>query len=108
MSQLTTQSKTTALSDLNHVRAMLKIIRSVEELMEGYLFEFANDDTLTRINSALENTLSNWVTNGTCKTCSGTCSQTAIEAENKTAHVTINIVFTDVIEKIIIDINITR
>jgi len=108
MGQLTAQSKTTSLSDINHVRVLLKIVRSVEELMENFLFESATDITLSNINSNLANVLSSWVTNGACTTCEGSCSQTALEREQKIAHVTINVVFTDVIERIIVDININR
>ena len=108
MGQQTSQSKVTALSDINHVRTMLKIIRSVERLMEKYLFEPATDSTISSINGSLSSILSEWVSNGACTTCTGTCTQTIIERENKTAHVVLNIVFVDVLEKIIIDVNINR
>ena len=108
MGQLTAQSKTTSLSDINHVRVLLRIIRSVEELMENYIFELATDTTISNINAALSTLLSPWITNGACTVCEGVCSQTALEKEEKIAHVTIDIVFTDVIERIIIDINVNR
>lgn len=108
MSQLTSQEKTTSLSDINHVRCLLRIVRSVENLMENYIFELGTENTIAAINSALDATLSEWVSNGTCTTCTGNCSQTVLEAENKTAHVTLTIVFVDVIEKIVIDVNVTR
>jgi len=108
MSQLTAQDKTTSLSDINHVRCLLRIVRSVEDLMENYIFELGTENTIATINSALDAVLSEWVNNGTCTTCTGNCSQTVIEAENKTAHVTLTVVFVDVIEKIVIDVNVTR
>ena len=108
MGQLTAQSKTTSLSDINHVRVMLQIVRSVEELMENYIFEMATETTMANINASLANLLSTYITNGACTTCEGTCTQTVLEREEKIAHVTINLVFTDVIERIVIDININR
>ena len=108
MSQLTAQSKNTSLSDINHVRVMLNIIRSVEELVSNFLFELGTPETIAKINNALNSLLSQWVNNGTCTTCSGTCSQTALEAESKIAHVTVNLVFVDVIERIVVDINVSK
>lgn len=108
MGQLTTLNRKTALSDINHVRCLLKITREVEEIMDNYIFELANADTFASINAELASALAEWVTKGACTVCQGTCTQTALEAENKTAHVTVEIVFVDVIEKIIIDINVNR
>ena len=50
---LTSQTVMSALSDVNHVRTLLRIQREVEELFEDYIFEFINDETLRAMNYAL-------------------------------------------------------
>lgn len=108
MSQLTSQSKTTSLSDINHVRVLLKIIRTIKEISERYLFELATTETLNNLSSDINNNISSWVTNGACTVCSAQVTQSTTEKENKIARVTTEIVFTDVIERIIIDMNVGR
>lgn len=108
MSQLTSQAKTSALSNVNNVRVLLRMIRTVNELSENYQFEFGSVSTLNSFNSDLSNYLSEWTSNGACTVCEGLAYQTAIDKQNKTARVRISVEFTDVIERILIEFNIGK
>jgi hypothetical protein len=104
--QLTTQAKTSALSNINNVRVLMQMIRDVEKLAANYEFEFGSQQTLNSFNSALSNILSPWISNGACSVASGAISQTAYQAQTKTAQVSINVVFNNVIERILIEFNV--
>jgi len=101
--QLTSQTVTSALSDLNHVRALLRMQREVEEMMEDYNFEFISDATLGTMNYNLNNYLAKWRDNGACSSISGQVYSSDYDRKQKTARVRIEMVFTAVLERVIIN-----
>jgi hypothetical protein len=106
--QLTSQTVVSALSDINNVRALLRIKRDVEILAEDYQFEFADDITLNAFQYNLDATLQKWVSNRACTSISGTVYQSEYDKVQKTARVKVDIVFNSVIERILIDFVVGR
>jgi hypothetical protein len=108
MSQLTSQYKTSALSNINNVRVLMRMVRSIEELSQNYYFEFPNQATLNSFNTNIANILSEWVANGACSVARGTAYQNAYDKEQKIARVRVDVVFNNVIERILIEFNVGK
>lgn len=108
MSQLTMQDKNTALSNINNVRVLMRMIRRVEEISESYYFEHATDGTLNAFSAAINNAIGEWVTNSACTTATATVYQNDYDAAQKIVRVRIAVVFTDIIERIVIEFNVGR
>lgn len=108
MAQNTTQLRTSALTATNNVRVLKKIVRAAETIAEDYYFEFASTSTLSNFSTNLNRVLSEWVNNGACSVCSATVYQTAYDKDMKTARVKIDIVFNNVIERIVIEVNVGK
>lgn len=108
MSQLTSQSKRSALSDINNIRVLFRIQRRVETLAENYYFEFASQTTLNSFNQKLNLILQEYVVNGACTYAYGNVYQTQYDREQKIARVQIELAFTGVIERILIEINVGK
>ena len=106
MTQVTSQEMTSALSNINNMRVLLKMVRAVEEISEGYYFEFANSITLNNFQNAINNYLQTWITNGACTVAAGTVYQNAYDVEQKIVRVNIELVFTGIIERISITFNV--
>ena len=106
MSQLTAQSKTSALSNINNVRVLMRMVRDVEEIADGYFFEFATETVLSNLETVINNNLSYWVSNGTCKVAEATVYQNEYDHVQKIVRVRIELIFTSVIERIIIEFNV--
>jgi hypothetical protein len=102
--QLTSQTVVSALSDLSHVRALLRIQRDVEIMMEDYQFEFINANTLTAANSALNAYLNMWIENGCCTDIKGTVYSSPYDKRQKLGRVRIEIYFTSILERIVINL----
>jgi hypothetical protein len=102
--QLTSQTVVSAMSDLSHVRALLRIQRDVEVMMEDYQFEFINSTTLNAANSALNSYLQGWVENGCCTELKGTVYSSAYDRKQKTGRVRIEVWFTAILERIVINL----
>lgn len=108
MSQLSSQFKTSSLSNINNVRILMRMIRDVEALSENYQFEYPSEDTLNSFNQNISNILSVWVNNGSCSSANGSAYQTAQDKELKIARVRIDVVFNNVIERIMIEFNVGK
>lgn len=106
MSQLTAQEATSALSNINNMRVLLRMIRRVEEISENYFFEFASPTTLTHFQSAINSYLSTWVSNGACTSCEGKVFQNDYDVAQKVVRVSVELVFTGIIERIVIEFNV--
>jgi hypothetical protein len=102
-SQLTSQMTVSALSNINNVRALLRMKREVELLMEDYEFEFGDSSTLNAANYALNAYLQQWISNRACTSISGSVYQSAYDQQQKIARVRIDLVFNTIIERINID-----
>ena len=107
-SQLTSQVQNSALSDINNVRALLRLKREVEYIMNEYRYTFNDKITLDDANYELGQYLQKWVTNRTCQSISGKVFRSDYDRQQKIARVRIELVFTGIIERIFTDIIINR
>ena len=108
-SQLTSQNFTSSLSDICNVRTILRIKREVEIFSEDYKHEYNDADTISIYNRNLnQNVLQKWVTNKALKTISGSAYAGAYELAQKILRVKVGMVFTDLIERIFIDLYVNR
>lgn len=106
--QLTSQVQNSALSDINNVRALLRIKREVEKMMADYRMEFNDAVTYDSMNYDLNNYLQTWVANRACKTISGSVYASDYDRQQKLARVKIELIFTGIIERVAIEIVINR
>lgn len=107
-SQLTSQVQVSALSNVNNVRALLRIQREVEKLMADYQFEYNDSVTLAAANSALGGYLTQWTANRCCTSISGSVYASAYDREQKLVRVKVEMVFNSIIERIAIDFIINK
>jgi len=107
-SQLTSQVQNSALSDINNVRALLRMKREVEALMNEKRFSFNDQITLDAANYDLNQYLQKWKSNRTCQSISGTVYRSDYDRQQKIARVKIELVFTGIIERIFVDIIVNR
>lgn len=106
--QLTTQAQNSALSDINNMRALLRIRRDVEAMMADYRMEFNDSITHDSANYDLNNYLQKWVANRACSTISGTVYASDYDRQQKLGRVTIELQFTGIMERIAIEIVVNR
>ena len=106
MSQLTSQNASSALSNINNMRVLLRMMRRVEEISEGYFFEFASTSVLSRFEDSVNNYLSTWVSNGACTVANASVYQNDYDVTQNIVRVKVELVFTGVIERIIIEFNV--
>ncbi len=106
MSQLTSQPSNSALSNINNVRVLSKMVRRVEEISENYFFEFASPSTLSHFEGAVNSYLSNWVGNGACTVARASVYQNEYDVVEKIVRVRCELAFTGIIERIIIEFNV--
>jgi hypothetical protein len=104
MSQLTQESRDTALKFLNNARSTIKITRELENIGREYLFDFNDSTTLSNMRNALNRYLNEWIQNRTLSL--GTVEVVKNEFSDERVDVTMNIRFTGTIEIISIDITI--
>ena len=107
-SQLTSQTANSALSDLNNVRALLRMVREVEEMMSDNRFKFNDQITLDDMNYDLNNYLQKWKNNRTCSSIAGTVYRSDYDRQQKIARVKIELVFTGIIERVFVDWVVNR
>lgn len=99
-SQLTTQKKTSTLSDLNCVRTVLYIKRAIEQYCKYYLFEFNDSVTHDAIAEEITPFLDSIVSARGLKSYSLEVGATDYEYKTKTCHVNVTLAPMKVIEKI--------
>lgn len=107
-SQLTSQVQNSALSDINNVRALLRLKREVEYIMAEYRFEFNDKITLEDANYEINQYLQKWIANRTCQSISGNVFRSDYDRQQKIVRVNIELVFTGIIERIFTTIVINR
>lgn len=103
-SQLTSQSTVSALSNINNVRALLRIQREVEKLMADYQFEYNDNVTMSAAQSALGGYLAQWKSNRCCDSISGTVYASQYDKQQKLLRVKVEMTFNSIIERIAIDL----
>lgn len=108
MSQLTSQKKTSALSNINNVRTLLKAKRLVKSICKEFFFEYPTPDTINTMNSSINRELYQFIDSGACSSMNCAVYQEAYDKIMKTLRVKISVTFNNVIERIIITFNIGR
>jgi hypothetical protein len=106
--QLTAQTVNSALSNINNVRALMRIKRDVEAMMDEYRDEFNDAITHESMSYNLNSYLQKWVSNRTCKTISGAVYASDYDRQQKIARVRVDMIFTGLIERIFIDFVVNR
>jgi len=104
--QLTTQKKTTALSDLNCVRTVLYCKRAIEQFCKYYIFEFNDQETHDRIKQGIVPFLQSVQAERGLKSFSVEVGATDYEFKTKTCHVNVMLQPMKVIEKIMLNLYI--
>ena len=104
MSQSTTQLVNSALSDISHVRTLLRIRRDVEALAAGFLFEFNDKVTWGQLSYSVNQYLGGWVSNRALSTAKATVYASAYDIQQRIARIRVELSFTGVIERIVADI----
>lgn len=100
---LTSQTVNSSLSDLSHVRPLLRIQREVEDMMGDYIFDIITDRVLNQMTYDLNRYLTTWIENDCFESCKGLVYSTDYDKKRKIARVKIECVFTSVLERIIIN-----
>jgi len=103
-SQLTSQTTSTALSNINNVRALLKMQRDIEDMMKMYQFEYNDSQTRTEAQSELNNYLNQWITNRCCTSIAGSVYASQYDIQQRIMRVRVEMVFNSIIERIIINL----
>lgn len=107
-SQLTSQTMNSALSDINNVRALLRMIREVEDICADYRMQFNDDITLEQVNYNIANAMQRWISNRTCSELTVKVYRSDYDRQQKIARVKLECVFTGIIERFFIDWSINR
>ena len=108
MSQSTTQFVNSALSDISHVRTLLRIRREVERLAEGFQFEFNDKTTWGQMEYSVNSYLQQWVSNRALSTVSASVYASEYDKQQRIVRIKIDLSFTGVIERVMIDLVVNR
>lgn len=106
--QLTSQTSNSALSDINNVRALLRMIREVEDICADYRMQFNDEATLDAVNYNISNAMQRWKSNRTCTQLDVKVYRSDYDRQQKIARVKLDIQFTGIIERFFIDWIINR
>lgn len=104
MSQVTSQQMNSALSDLSHVRALLRIRRQLEAIGGGYRFQFNDPTTWAQLQYDCNNALQGWISNRALRSGTATVYASAYDIQSRIVRITAAIVFEGLIERVMIDI----
>ena len=108
MSQLTSQAVNSALSDIPHVRVLLRIRRDVETLVGDWQFEPNNGNSLDQINYSLNQYLAQYATNGACSSIGGSVYASEYDKQSRLVRVLVSLTFTNFIERFSIDFVVNK
>lgn len=106
--QLTSQTVASALSKIANVRALLRMRRDVEAMMDEYRDEMQDAVTYNAMNYNLSSYLAKWISNRTCKSISGSVYASDYDRQQNIVRVKVELVFNGLIERIAIDFVINR
>jgi len=107
-SQLTTQFANSALSDISHVRTLLRIRRELEAFAEDYQFEFNDSTTWSQMEYSVQGILQKWVANRALSSAKGTVYSSEYDRQQRIVRVKAEVTFTGVIERVMIDLVVNR
>lgn len=106
--QSTSQAETSALSNINNMRVLMKIKREVSRMMADYRMEYNDEATYESANYSLNGYLQTWVANRACTSISGSMYASDYDKQQKIARVDIQLTFTGIIERIAINLIVNR
>jgi hypothetical protein len=104
--QLTSQRKSSKLSDIHAVRTLLYIKRAIEQFCKYYIFEHNNLSTWNRINKNISMFLSDVKDRGGLQTYTISVGASEYQKKRKIVDVQIGLEFPDIIEKIMLNFNV--
>ena len=102
--QLTSQTRISALSNINNVRALLKMQRDIEDMMKDYQFEYNDSITRSDAQTELNNYLNQWITNRCCLSIAGSVYASEYDIQQRIMRVRVEMVFNNIIERVIINL----
>jgi hypothetical protein len=107
-SQLTSEARTTPLSNINNVITVLDIKIDVEDMAEDYIFEFNNDDTINTFQRELNDYLATYINKKAVERISATVYASDYDKLQKILRVSVEIKFYDIIERIVINLDVVK
>lgn len=107
-SQLTCQFANSALSDISHVRTLLRIRRDIENLVEGYQFEFNDVTTWDSMQYSVNSYMQQWLSNRALESATATVYASAYDRQQRIVRVKVEVVFTGLIERVMVDLVVNR
>jgi len=107
-SQLTSQMFDSPLSLICNMRTILRIKREVEILSENYKHEYNDTETVSDYDKELNNYLSRWQENKACSEIKGSAYASDYDKSQRVMRVRVGMKFTDIIERIFIDLFVNK
>jgi hypothetical protein len=107
-SQLTTQFANSALSDISHVRALLRIRRDLENMVENYQFEFNDPTTWDSMQYSVNSYMQRWISNRCLESANAVVYASKYDRQQRVVRVKVDVVFTGLIERVMIDLVVNR
>jgi len=107
-SQSTTQFANSALSDISHVRTLLRIRRDLENMMENYIFEFNDSKTWDSMQYNASQYMAGWVNNRALESANVSVFASAYDKQQRIVRVVASVVFTGLIERVMIDLVVNK
>ena len=107
-SQTTSQLVNSALSDVSHVRTLLRIRRGVEDLASNFRMEFNTADTWSALDYEVNSYVQTWVSNRALSRGSASVYASAYDRQQRIIRIKLEMTFTDIIERVMIDLVVNR
>lgn len=106
--QLTSQARNSDLSNISVARTLYKIIRRMRLVAQEFPMEFNNTDTEDALLLELRGIGNEYIANAACELVKPRIITTEYERRRKIMHVAIELKFTGLIERIIMDFVVTK
>ena len=106
--QLTTQKAETALSDLNNVRVLCRLMRAIDNIAKDHQFKYATTTELNTFETKINDKCTEFISRGDVNTATASVTQTQYEREMNSCSVNVHIVFTDLLKNFDITYTVSR
>ena len=93
------------LGSINNMLVLLKIKRRVEKIARTYQFEQNTNKTRTAMETEINQWLMSWISNGACTVATASVYVNDYDIEQKIVRVDVELQFTGIIERILINID---
>lgn len=107
-SQETTVTKASAMGEISKSRAYLRMERIAKSVCNRTQWEFATDEVYKNLESSINSALESFVKDGTCEYIRPKVWADAYAKANKLVYVSVELRFTDIIERVEISFNVAR